>query len=736
MESITLSSIIKEARRRRLIGVMAIYVVGAWIVLQVADLVFPGWNIPDSAIRHVLIGTIVLFPVALVFGWHYDVTVQGVRRTPDADSEAAGLLLAQRDYLELSLLASITAVVCFLVVSQVLDERDPSQFEVAAKDIPHNSIAVLPFVNMSDDASNEYFSDGISEQLLNELARIPDLHVAARTSAFYYKDKNEMMDKIGQKLGVRTLLEGSVRKAGNKVRITAQLINASDGYHLWSETYDRELDDIFDLQDEISRAIVNTLKIELLAQDLERLDRPATSNVEAYDVYLRAMAYRRSMASDAVDKSNELFQQAIDLAPDFALAYDALAYGYLLKTYNGSMSIDDGTEEASILLERALELQPDLEEAHASLGLLNDRLNRFVEANEHYETALAINPTYFGGHVNYGLSLVHQSRLKEASAAYLRAQALDPINANLNYNLGSLLMLMGEFNQGDDFIQKSLSINPNRRTAKAAITHWLGVYGKLDEAVKNGQETVEAHPEFSTNIAALVRAYTTLGLNDEAKRILESARESMPDDTRIRDATTAFWLSTGDFESFNNFAEEDFKQLDAVAGDPMNYGDTQRVYRHGWSSLIRGEDQVAADSFYWAAGGDDGIASTTYDYMGVLKMLSLAYRRLDRREDADILLSRCLELVELAREGGWATPSLFVRLAEIYAIKGDTDEAISNLEKAFEKGWRGLGTIEYGIFWQDLQDDPGLNRIKVILLDDLEAQRKRLRERTRDAEQA
>lgn len=730
MATFRLKDLFKEARRRRLFGVLALYIIGAWVVLQVAATLFPGWRISEEAIRFVWIGAVILFPAALLFGWWYDVSAQGIRRTPPAGKGDSGLLLVRTDYWVLSLFALFIGGVCFGVISEVLDLREAPQPEVVAKEIPPNSIAVLPFVNMSDDESNEYFSDGITEQLLNELARVPDLHVAARTSAFYYKDKSEMMDKIGQELGVRTLLEGSVRKAGNNVRITAQLINASDGFHLWSDTYDRQLDDIFALQDEIAMAIVNTLRIELMVQDQERFDRSITSNVEAFDLFLRGMANRRIYADDSVDKSNELFQQAIDIDPGFAHAHDALAYGYLLKTYNGSLSIDDATAQAAVLLEKALDLRPDLEEAHASMGLLKTRLQRYDEANEHYETALAINANYFGGHVNYGLSLVLQSRLKEASAAYIRAQALDPMNGNLNFNLGALMMLMGEFDNGYEFIQKSLAINPDLYGPKGAITHWLAIYGRLDEAVLHGQDILAAHPDHALNIAALIHAYVFLGLIDEAENLIADARESMPDNDSIRNAEITFMLSTGDNESFIKLAEEEFRALDVNVGDSLNVRDRERAFRYAWSSLIRGENEQAADFFYWVAGEEDGIASKTYDEMHVLKMLALAYRRLDRIEESDALLKQCLELVQGARERGWATPSLHVRLAEIYALGGDVQNAIANLEIAFDKGWRDLSTIEYGIFWQNLQDDPELNRIKVMIYDDLEVQRQRFREKS------
>ena len=728
MSSKILTELFKEVKRRELLGVLALYIVGAWIVLQVAATLFPGWRIPQESIRFVWIGTVLLFPVAIVFGWYYDVSIRGVRRTPATGVDSESQALIRKDYGVLSMLAVVSVSICVGVSREVLISRGAPVAAEVATEIPPNSIAVLPFVNMSDDQSNDYFSDGITEQLLNELARIPNLYVPARTSSFYFKDKTESAQKIGRDLGVRTLLEGSVRKAGNRVRITAQLINADDGYHLWSDTFDRELDDIFLVQDEIAGAIVNILKVRLMVKEQERLNRIPTDNPEAYDLYLRAMAARQNYSTDAIILSNDFLQQAIDLAPGFALAYDALAYGYLLLTYYGSMSIDDATEQAADLLETSLELQPDLEQAHASLGLLKSRLERYDEADEHYQTALTINPNYFGGQINYGLSLVAQSRLKEASAAYLRAQSLDPLNANLSFNLGALLMLMGQFDDGYQFMRKAVEIDPEIRMPKAAMTHWLANYGRLVDAVQNGQRTLKDHPDFAPNVTSLITAYITLGLIDDANMVLENAVAAFPDNSQLESAQIEIWLAEGDRDSFNEYADEQFRSVDLNIGDPLGHGDTMRVYRYAWSMLNRGNNELAAELLYWAAGGEVGIATTTYDEMYTLKMLALSYRRLGRDEEADALLSRCLNLAQGARDNGWATPILHVRLAETYALLGDVENAIENLGIAFEKGWRGLSVIDYGIFWQDLQDHPELNRIKVLIYNDLETQRKELQE--------
>ena len=727
MLSMSIKRAVKEARRRGLFHVLALYIVGAWAILQVASLAFPGWHIPDAAIRYVWFGAFWLFPVAVIFGWRYEMTSGGVRRTIKTDGNIAHVPLSSADSWSISVLALLSLAIVFATVIEVLGMREAVDGIVAVDEVPQNSIAVLPFVNMSDDDGNEYFSDGISEQLLNELARVPELHVAARTSAFYYKGKDELVQKMGEQLGVRTLLEGSVRKYGNKVRITAQLINAEDGYHLWSETYDRELDDIFAVQDDIARAIAETLKVEFLMQDGQPPEQAATDNMDAYDLYLRGLAIRSSAATDRLDRAIEMFQGAIDLDPDFAQAYDALAYSELSKVFRGyDTTHEEAASIAGPLLQTALKLQPDLEEAHATLGLMTFLLGRYGESEGHYKTALGINPNYFTGHADYGLTLVHQSRLKEASAAYLRAQALDPLNANLTNRLGLLLMLMGQFDDGYGFVQKSLAIEPDRHATKVALIYWMTNYGRLVDAVRLGESVLETNPDDALTTYVLIRAYAHLGLNGLAEELLAQARQSMPGNPMIRLAADYFWLATGDEVSYGKFAESEFAQVDANAGELIEGSDREKVHNYGRYLLMRGEYQDAAEMLHWAAGGDDGIASTLYDHMHFLKYLALAYRGLDRHEEADELLTQCMGLVATARDSGWATPVLFVRLAEIYALMGDIENAAENLDIAFQKGWRDLGMLENGLFFRDIQDDAEITRIKSLLREDIDSQQREL----------
>lgn len=709
-----------EIRRRRLLGVLALYFVGAWVVLQAAALVFPGWQIPDEAIRHVWIGAALVFPIAFLFSWRYDVTIEGVVRTSTNGGKHEAL--KGKDFLILSAYLVLTLTIIVSVTFRVFEMRSPNVFPQAAVEVPHNSIAVLPFANMSDDRENEYFSDGITEQLLHELSRVPNLHVAARTSAFHFKNKNEDIRNIGKALGVRTVLEGSVRREGDSVRITAQLIDAADGYHIWSKSFDAELTDIFAIQDEIASAIARSLRVRLAPDATERVYRPSIVSVDIFDLYLEAMALRADRVADSISKSNELLEKVVSQAPEFAIAKAQLAFGYVLLTYYGRMSIDEAATLAEPLLLRAEELEPDLEQTYDAWGVLYTRTHRYDEANAAFEKALTINPGFYSARVNYGFSLVLQSRLQEASKSYLQAQALDPLNANLNFNLGALLMLMGDFSIGRMYIEKSLDIEPGNNFRKAVLGVWNRRYGQLSEALRIAEEVFAAEPEITINNILRANLQLDIGNVAEARRIIDASKALNPEKESLWETEVRVWIAEGNPDALFAAADAKYALVDAKPGDALSARDSDRVYRYAWASLLRGDNKSAAKNFHWAAGGEEGIRSTSYDRMEVLKHLGLAYWRLGRIEEAQELLEQCLELAMSAQDNGWATPQLYYRVAEIYAARGDVDTSVMHLLEAYERGWRDIHSFDVALFWRDIESDPEIERIKVMIYEDIERQ--------------
>jgi TolB-like protein/Flp pilus assembly protein TadD len=329
------------------------------------------------------------------------------------------------------------------------------------------SIAVLPFVNMSADAENEYFSDGIAEEIINALSKIQALQVAARTSSFAFKGKNEDIGAIGRKLKVATVLEGSVRKAANKLRVTAQLINVADGYQLWSERYDRQLEDVFAIQDEIAGNIVKALRVVLSEDEKRAIERAPTENVQAYEYYLRGRQYFHQWSRTGIQFARRMFERAIELDPNFATAYAGIAdcCAFLYMYWDGSKANLDGADTAS---RKALELGAELAEAHASRGFALTLNRRYEEARAQFETALRLNPKLYEAHYLYARACVQEGKLEEAAHHFEAASRVRPEDYQALFLMSGPLRALGRIKDAEDMrrrglqvVERHLELNPD-----------------------------------------------------------------------------------------------------------------------------------------------------------------------------------------------------------------------------------------------------------------------------------
>ncbi len=492
-------SFFEELKRRNVFKVTIIYVIVGWVLLQVADVLFSALNLPGWTVTLVAGLLIIGFPVALIFAWAFELTPEGVRREGTAVPAAEVEESAEREVVEES-----AAYASALAVS-VADAK---------------SIAVLPFVNMSDDESNEYFSDGISEELLNLLAKIPKLRVAAQTSSFSLKGKEMQILEVGEILKVDHVLEGSVRKAGNQVRITVQLIKVDDGYHMWSETYDRTLDNIFAIQDEIAVAVVEQLKITLLGQ----VPTVKKTDPTAYALYLRARQLARQSNAKAWEQSIVLYQQALAAAPGYASAWTGLADVYSRQTNKALRSFDEGYALALDAAEKALEVDPENADAHASLGSIALSSNSDIAMSaRHFEQALALgadNPDILLEAAILARSLGRQ----DVAIALLEfVVARDPVNSISHYRLGSTYLWAGRLDAAIASIRIALSLSPGRIVAQWAI----GVALLLKGEPKAALEAMQQESDKGWRTAGLVLAYHALGQVAESDAALVEIIESL-----------------------------------------------------------------------------------------------------------------------------------------------------------------------------------------------------------------
>ena len=443
-------SLFQELKRRHVVKVGIAYVVVAWLILQVSDVILGQIGVPDWMFKALLFFLIICFPVILMLAWAYDLTPAGLQRTPAVDADEAE--------------ASGTAT---KTVSAVAPSRA--------------SVAVLPFVNMSGDKENEYFSDGLSEELLNVLAKVNSLKVAARTSSFHFKGHTGDIADIAQTLGVASVLEGSVRQSGVQVRITAQLINADDGYHLWSETYDRELDDIFEVQDEIAKAVAAALKVKLLGDDGEHLNIGGTTNTEAFSAYLKGMHFRnRGSDEPALRSAVAAYRHAIDLDSEYAQAYAGLAGAIAVLAANNFSGLGEDVDEAYAAANKSIELVPGLADGYVWLADLEFafKLNN-VAARKAIDTALKLDP----GDVRVQ---TQNSRMGfctgdfEGSLASARmALELDPISASAGQMLAYSLYFAREYEEAIEVSHRTLELDshfPRPHYTAAMSLYLLGEF--------------------------------------------------------------------------------------------------------------------------------------------------------------------------------------------------------------------------------------------------------------------
>ena len=462
-------------------------------------------------------------------------------------------------YRNLSVIFRVTFVL-FLLLSFILFSgfRDVLKSSQSQKIVPSikPSIAVLPFLDLSPKKDQEYFSDGMAEEILNALTKVGGLRVAARTSSFAFKGRNKDIPTIGERLNVDYVLEGSVRKAGNTIRITAQLINVDSGFHLWSEKYDRELKNIFAIQDEISQAITKALQIEIMVETGAPLVKPSTTNINAYDHYLQGRYHWIKRTEEGLTAAIKHFKQAVALDPDYALAYSGLADVYLvLPSYIPDINRVDVKAQAEKAVKKALALSPDLAEAHTSFGWLKEIYYRdYTGALREYRRAIILNPKYAPAHYRYSYLLLITGRLEEALVEARKAYELDPLSIFYNTALGNALIYARQYDAAIQQLERTLELDSNIslswsffgdvllldkrfEDATYAWVRWAELTGIDKEAVKLYVSRVAKHsqtgkpeyltPELESSILPSISPvrlpifYANLGQKEKTLELLE-----------------------------------------------------------------------------------------------------------------------------------------------------------------------------------------------------------------------
>jgi len=474
-----------EMRRRRVFRMAGFYIVGSWVVLQVAALAFQSLDIPDSALVWIWIAAFVGIPPALIFAWRYDVTAQGILRTPPADeNHTEDLVLRRTDYL---ILAALTVVVVTAGAGLLVEIRDvePGRVDSTALiELPRNSIAVLPLDNLSGDPEQEYFVSGMHEALIADLSRISGLKVISRTSTEQYRGSNKPLPEIGAELGVANLIEGSVFRAGDRVRITVQLIDVATDAYRWAESYERNLTDVLRMQSSVARAIAAQIEVTLTTNEETSLAASAEVDPEAYDFYLKGRFHWYQFSEADLKLALEYFQLAIDEDPGYALAYVGLADALATPAHIGLMPTAGVYPAAKRFVQRALELDENLAEAHDLLARIDFAYDWDWDAAERgFRYSISIKPGFADVHIVFSQFLAVTNRWDESLAEVKTGVELDPLNPWFRLELADRLAWSGHHDEAREMIEELIKSQPEWQPSYKSLWNLAYEQDQLEEAI-------------------------------------------------------------------------------------------------------------------------------------------------------------------------------------------------------------------------------------------------------------
>jgi adenylate cyclase len=501
-----IKGILLELRKRGIIKVLAGFVAGGWLIYEIIHWVLVvHYHLPEKLLDITLVTLIGTLLCTLTWRWF------------------AGREKPRKFKLELILIPLILLITILLDINLILHLKGPASETFPASQWK-NSIAVLPFVDMSPQKDQEYFCDGMTEELINRLSNIRELRVPARTSVFSFKGKAEDIREIGRKLNVEKILEGSIRKEDSQLRITVQLVNVSDSYHIWSETFDKELTKVFAIQDEIALTVADKLKLTLLSDEKARLMKRPTENLEAYNLYLLGRYFFNQINEESLNKAIRYFEQAIVKDPSYALAYAGQADCYSALYACGYLALKESYAKAKEAVIKALELDEELGEAHSSLGYLRGFLDwDFAGAEREFKRALKLSPGSVDIYSTYSVYLSMMGRFDEAIAGFKRAVELNPAAPETYVNLGGFgYYLGGRLDEAIAQIKKGLDIDPNFLLGQLFLASAYAVKGMYREAIAQADKLISAWPtlEDVQTFSFVAWVYAVSGQQDKARNVL------------------------------------------------------------------------------------------------------------------------------------------------------------------------------------------------------------------------
>ena len=524
-----------ELKRRNVYKVAVAYAVVAWLLIQAASIFFPAFDAPPWVMKIFIIVIIFGFPVALIFSWAFEITPEGIKLESEIEQSKSITRRTGRKIVAVTIALGVVAA--GLLVYQLVrpvgtdrravrsaDAEEDGRRSAASLPVPQKSIAVLPFDNLSRDPDNAYFCEGVQDEILTRLAKVADLKVISRTSTQHFKSTPDNLPQIAKQLGVAHILEGSVQKANDQVRVNVQLINALTDAHLWADTFDRKLTDIFAVESEIAKTIAETLQARLTGSEKSSIAKTPTVNPEAYELYLRGKFFAEKRTGADLRKSIEYYDQAIAKDPGYPLAYVGLADSHLLLTAYGAISTKEAASPARAALKKALALDDSLAQAHASSGLLANLELDLNRAITELERAIQLNPNYATAHHWIALPLMAIGQSDRAIVEGKRAIELDPLSLICNADLAWVYFNARRYDETEAQARKTLEMDPRFYVAHYYLGEALQFKGKLTDATAEYQKSFESNND-PFSLAMLGQACARQGKMDEARKVLTRLRE-------------------------------------------------------------------------------------------------------------------------------------------------------------------------------------------------------------------
>ncbi|MEP6585833.1 MAG: hypothetical protein ABJB70_03815 [Candidatus Udaeobacter sp.] len=654
----------EEVKRRKVYRVAAAYIIAAGGIIQLASATFPAWELPNWALRLVILLVLIGFPIALILAWAFDITAQGIRATPDTTAPRT-----RRRRNIVMLIATgviISAATGFFLLPRVAAHK------------VDKSIAVLPFENLSDEKENAYFADGIQDDVLTNLSKISDLRVISRTSVMQYRGRPTNLREIGKALGVSNILEGSVRRSGNKVRVNVQLIDANTDEHVWANDYDGDVTDVFAIQTDLAQKIANELRAKLSPSEKERMERKPTENGEAYQAFVQAHNLSCAFEDSAkLKQSEQLYQRAIDLDPNFALAlarYSQLE-SWMVRTHEGT---SEHRDKARSLAERAFQLQPELPEAHLALGFsyyYGD--NNYDAALREFEIAQRGLPNESEVYLAIGAIQRRQGKWAESTANLEKAASLNPKDTWPLQNLAFNYQMLRNFDAANRTVARALQINPQ------AIGLWeikvkLAIAEKGDFSVyEQGVEKGKSFPISDEERLKILGDHANLLLFQRKYQELLQLGQKYPDDS---------------------FA--------AVPGSlAMKY------FAIGIAQKGLGDDTAARTAFVKSKNILEDQLKQKADDADLRVQLAKLLAWLGEKDAAIAEAQRAIDLRPETKDA-FEGPQITEQVAQVYAILGDNARAIELLDGLLSRPSEvTLQTLKLNPAWDPIRNDPAFQAL-------------------------